>query len=88
MDTAARPPSQGRARGASLGLPSDGPGALASFGTRVLAYLVDAVIAALVGRAAALGLTAGPPPGAEACAAATEGWIHVPNGALAALRRA
>ena len=29
-------------RGASLGLPADGPGSLASFGTRVIAFLVDA----------------------------------------------
>ena len=35
-------------RGASLGLPGDGPGSLASFGTRVLAYLVDAIAAALI----------------------------------------
>jgi uncharacterized RDD family membrane protein YckC len=48
METDARPPSQGRVRGASLGLPPDGPGALAPFGTRVLAYLVDAVLAAFV----------------------------------------
>src|SRR5689334_5334554 len=42
------PPSQARVRGASLGLPSDGPGSLASFGTRVIAYLVDAIAAAFV----------------------------------------
>ncbi len=48
MDRDASPPSQQRVRGASLGLPEAGPGSLASFGTRVLAYLVDAVIAALV----------------------------------------
>ncbi len=48
MDRDASPPSQQRVRGASLGLPESGPGSLASFGTRVLAYLVDAVIAALV----------------------------------------
>ena len=35
-------------RGASLGLPADGPGSLASFGTRVVAYFVDAIAAALI----------------------------------------
>ena len=35
-------------RGASLGLPGSGPGSLASFGTRVIAYLVDALAAALI----------------------------------------
>ena len=44
----AQPPSQDRVRGASLGLPASGPGSLAPFGTRVLAYLVDAIAAALV----------------------------------------
>jgi uncharacterized RDD family membrane protein YckC len=42
------PASQQRVRGASLGLPADGPGSLASFGTRVGAFLVDALLAALV----------------------------------------
>jgi hypothetical protein len=42
------PPSQERARGASLGLPVEGRGSLASFGTRVGAFLVDALGAALV----------------------------------------
>ncbi len=42
----AQPPSQERRRGASLGLPSDGPGSLAPFGTRVLAFL-SAVVAGL-----------------------------------------
>ena len=42
------PPSQARVRGASLGLPAEGPGSLASFGTRVIAYLVDAIAAAFV----------------------------------------
>jgi uncharacterized RDD family membrane protein YckC len=41
-------PSQGRPRGAALGLPAEGPGSLASFGSRIGAYLVDAVAAALV----------------------------------------
>ncbi len=44
----AGPPSQERLRGASLGLPAEGPGSLASFGSRVGAFLVDAVGAALV----------------------------------------
>src|SRR3954453_5170330 len=44
------PPSQERARGASLGLPTDGPGSLASFGTRVLAYFVDAIAGAFGAR--------------------------------------
>ena len=43
-----QPPSQDRARGASLGLPADGPGALASFGSRIGAFLVDALGSALV----------------------------------------
>ena len=42
------PPSQQRVRGASLGLPVDGPGALGAFGTRVGAFLVDALLSALV----------------------------------------
>jgi uncharacterized RDD family membrane protein YckC len=48
MDRDARSPSQQRVRGASLGLPESGPGSLAPFSTRVVAFLVDAVIAALV----------------------------------------
>ncbi|RBY88492.1 RDD family protein [Blastococcus sp. TF02A-26] len=44
----AQPPSQERRRGASLGLPPDGPGSLAGFGSRVQAYLVDAVASGLV----------------------------------------
>ncbi|MGY1773077.1 RDD family protein [Blastococcus sp. SYSU D00813] len=43
----AQPPSQERRRGASLGLPPEGPGSLAPFGARVRAYLVDAVVAGL-----------------------------------------
>src|SRR5215207_11225760 len=43
-----QPPSQDRARGASLGLPAEGPGSLADFSTRVLAFLVDALGSALV----------------------------------------
>ena len=35
-------------RGASLGLPASGPGSLAPFGTRVVAYFVDAFAAALI----------------------------------------
>ena len=42
------PPSQQRVRGASLGLPADGPGSLAGFGNRLGAFLVDAVGSALV----------------------------------------
>src|SRR3954468_8177157 len=41
-------PSQARVRGASLGLPADGAGSLAGFGTRAAAFLVDAFGAALV----------------------------------------
>src|SRR4051794_41893095 len=43
-----QPPSQQRVRGASLGLPADGPGSLASFGSRVLAFCVDALGSALI----------------------------------------
>jgi uncharacterized RDD family membrane protein YckC len=42
------PASQERVRGASLGLPADGPGSLATFQSRVAAFLVDAVGAAFV----------------------------------------
>ena len=35
-------------RGAALGLPADGPGSLATFGSRVVAFVVDAVGASLV----------------------------------------
>jgi uncharacterized RDD family membrane protein YckC len=42
------PPSQARPRGAALGLPAEGPGSLAGFGQRAVAFLVDAVAAALV----------------------------------------
>jgi uncharacterized RDD family membrane protein YckC len=48
MVRGAEPPSQERVRGASLGLPADGPGSLAAFGTRVGAFLVDVFTAALV----------------------------------------
>jgi uncharacterized RDD family membrane protein YckC len=41
-------PSQQRVRGASLGLPADGPGSLASFQSRVGAFLIDAVAAFFV----------------------------------------
>ena len=41
-------PSQAPARGASLGLPADGPGSLAGFGVRAEAYVVDAVASALI----------------------------------------
>jgi len=42
------PPSQQRVRGASLGLPGEGPGSLASFQSRAAAFVVDAVASALV----------------------------------------
>jgi uncharacterized RDD family membrane protein YckC len=42
------PASQERVRGASLGLPAEGPGSLATFQSRVAAFLVDAVAAAFV----------------------------------------
>src|SRR5687767_4356524 len=48
MDRDASSPSQPRLRGASLGLPASGPGSLASFGTRVIAFVVDALIAGVV----------------------------------------
>ena len=43
----AHQPSQERVRGASLGLPPAGPGSLAAFGTRVIAFVVDAIASAL-----------------------------------------
>jgi uncharacterized RDD family membrane protein YckC len=42
------PPSQERPRGASLGLPAEGPGSLAAFSTRIGAFLIDSLAAALV----------------------------------------
>ena len=45
----------------------------------------DAIVAALIARAAALGLTYPPDPGAEADLAVREGWIHLPSNALADL---
>ncbi len=42
------PPSQERPRGASLGLPAEGAGSLAAFSTRVGAFLLDSLAAALV----------------------------------------
>ena len=48
MDRDASPPSQQRLRGASLGLPASGPGSLASFGTRAIAFVLDALIASVV----------------------------------------
>jgi uncharacterized RDD family membrane protein YckC len=59
MDRDVSPPSEQRRRGASLGLPESGPGSLASFGTRVVAYLVDAVLSVVV----AVLFTAPDPPG-------------------------
>ncbi|MDQ4105493.1 MAG: RDD family protein, partial [Actinomycetota bacterium] len=43
-----QPPSQDRVPGASLGLPAEGPGSLASFSSRVGAFCIDAVGSALV----------------------------------------
>ena len=45
----------------------------------------DALIASLVARAAALGLTQGPEPGEDADRAVREGWIHVPTNPLSHL---
>ena len=45
----------------------------------------DALVAALIARAAALGLTYPPNPGQEADRAVREGWIHMPSNALADL---
>ena len=45
----------------------------------------DAIIASLVARAAALGLTHPPDPGEEADLAVREGWIHVPSNAISDL---
>lgn len=42
------PPSQERPRGASLGLPAEGAGSLAAFGTRMGAFLIDSLAAALI----------------------------------------
>jgi uncharacterized RDD family membrane protein YckC len=44
----AQQPSQGRIRGASLGLPASGRGSLASFGSRVVAFFIDALAASLI----------------------------------------
>lgn len=44
----AQQPSQGRVRGASLGLPESGRGSLATFSSRVVAYVVDALAAVLI----------------------------------------
>ncbi|RZU31245.1 RDD family protein [Blastococcus saxobsidens] len=41
-------PSQAPVRGASLGLPAEGPGSLASFSDRAAGYAVDAVASALI----------------------------------------
>jgi uncharacterized RDD family membrane protein YckC len=41
-------PSQGRIRGASLGLPVTGRGSLATFGSRVGAFLIDALASSLI----------------------------------------
>jgi uncharacterized RDD family membrane protein YckC len=44
----AEPPSRGRVRGASLGLPATGRGSLATFGSRAVAFLVDALGSAFI----------------------------------------
>jgi hypothetical protein len=50
-------------------------------------HAFDALVAALVARAVALGLTEPPRP-SELSVAATEGWIHLPRpGSLAVLAR-
>jgi uncharacterized RDD family membrane protein YckC len=36
-------------RGASLGLPAEGPGSLATFSSRVVAFIIDAFSSALIG---------------------------------------
>jgi predicted nuclease with RNAse H fold len=46
---------------------------------------LDAIVAALVARAAALGLTVAPQPGEESDRAVREGWIHMPTNPLADL---
>lgn len=43
-----QPPSQERPRGASLGLPGEGAGSLAAFSTRIGAFLIDSLAAALI----------------------------------------
>ena len=43
-----QPPSQERVRGAALGLPAAGAGSLATFGSRVGAFLVDSLASVLV----------------------------------------
>jgi uncharacterized RDD family membrane protein YckC len=43
-----QPPSQERVRGAALGLPAEGPGSLATFGSRVGAFLLDSLASILV----------------------------------------
>ena len=43
-----QPPSQERARGAALGLPAEGPGSLATFGSRVGAFVLDSLASILV----------------------------------------
>ena len=43
-----QPPSQARVRGAALGLPAEGPGSLAPFGSRVGAFVLDSIASILV----------------------------------------
>lgn len=49
---------------------------------------LDAIVASLVARAAALGLTQGPEPGEATERAIREGWIHMPTNPIADLRGA
>ena len=44
----AQPPSQERPRGAALGLPAVGAGSLATFSSRIGAFAIDAIAAALI----------------------------------------
>jgi hypothetical protein len=46
---------------------------------------LDALICALVARAAELGLTYEPKPGVESELAEVEGWIHLPDAKLGGL---
>ena len=48
MVVESQPPSQERVRGAALGLPAEGPGSLATFGSRVGAFLLDSLASILV----------------------------------------
>jgi hypothetical protein len=47
----------------------------------------DALICALIARAAALGLTTPPSPGTQTERASVEGWIHLPTSDIPGLQR-